>query len=268
MKIRMIGDHSDYHCGSAAAFQAICAEVRRHGRIVDVDDSNYDLLVVNGEGSMHHDSKLCRDKISHIQNALDTGRRAVLINTVWQDNSRKYAELLVRCDHVVAREVCSAYELANIGIQAEVKMDLAFSCEIEDVEPIDFNGAVLVTDFYSKEFGTFARLTGKWAEKFVYIDLREWTWSRLVRSMASASLLITGRHHAVYAACKARLPFLAMEGNTHKISGLIQTAGSNVPVFHNFSDLKSNILWPRKNYSSYNDLFHWMHRQSPWQLVN
>lgn len=267
MKIRVIGDHSNYHCGSAAAFQAICTEVRRHGQIVDVGDDDYDLLVVNGEGSMHHDSKSCRNKMSQIQSALDTGRRAVLINTVWQENPSKYAELLARCDQVVAREICSAHELAGIGIQAEVKMDQAFSLEIEDVEPVNFDGAILVTDFYCREFGTFARITGKWANKFVYMDLREWSWSRLVRSMETASLLITGRHHAVYAACKARLPFLALEGNTHKISGLIKTASSHVPIFEDFSDLKDSLSWPSKNRSSYDELFDWMHGQAPWLLA-
>lgn len=267
MKIRVTGNHSSYHCGSAAAFQAICAEVRRHGRMVDVGNDDYDLLVVNGEGSMHHDSKSCRDKMSQIQSALNTGRRAVLINTVWQDNPRKYAELLDRCDQVVAREICSAHELANMGIQADVKIDQAFFCKIENVEFTNFDGAVLVTDFHSREFGTFARITGKWASKFVYIDLREWSWSRLVRSMETASLLVTGRHHAVYAACKARIPFLALEGNTHKISGLVRTAGSHIPIFQDFADLKASLSWPDKNRGSYDELFDWMHRQSPWQLA-
>ena len=51
-RIRLAGDHSSYHCGSAAVVQTIAAELRRHGEIVT--DDAYDVLVVNGESSMHH----------------------------------------------------------------------------------------------------------------------------------------------------------------------------------------------------------------------
>ena len=214
MRILLTGDHSDYHCGSAAAFRAIYDEARSHGRIVDGEADDYDLLVVNGEGSMHHDSRSCRSKMKQIRRALVDGRQVALVNSVWQDNPTEYAEVLKQCCSVVVREVCSARELASLGVHADVNIDQAFFCEVEDVEAFDFKGDVLVTDFYSKEFSTFIKVTGKWADKFTYIDLNQWDWSRLIHSMRTASLIITGRHHAVYAACKAKLPFLALEGNT------------------------------------------------------
>lgn len=265
MKIRLTGDHSAYHCGSAAAFEAISAEAARHGQIVDGEE--YDLLVVNGEGSMHHDSEGCRRKMAEIGAALNAGRRVMLVNTVWQDNPKQYAELLTQCDQVVAREICSARELAEAGVQAEVKIDQSFFRRIDEVDdPVDFGGAVLVTDFFSREFETFAKITGAWAKKFTYLDLRDWAWSKLVRSLPTASLLVTGRHHAVYAACRARLPFLALEGNTHKISGLIQTAGSDIPIFESFADLKVSMTWPNDHLRAYGKLFDWMDQQSPWRL--
>ena len=51
-RIRLAGDHSSYHCGSAAVVQIIATELRRHGEIVTGDE--HDGVVVNGEGSMHH----------------------------------------------------------------------------------------------------------------------------------------------------------------------------------------------------------------------
>jgi hypothetical protein len=33
----------------------------------------------------------------------------------------------------------------------------------------------------------------------------DWPWGRIVASLRTASYLITGRHHAVYAACVARV---------------------------------------------------------------
>lgn len=34
----------------------------------------------------------------------------------------------------------------------------------------------------------------------------------------------------MYAACKARCPFIVLEGNTHKNSGLLETFGINTPI--------------------------------------
>lgn len=59
------------------------------------------------------------------------------------------------------------------------------------------------------------------------------SWRRAVASLN----LITGRQHAVYAACKARIPFAASEGNTHKIRGLIKTAGVEIPIASLITDV-------------------------------
>ena len=50
-----MGNHSKYHCGSGAVIQYLTKHIQNQG--VLVKDDSYDLLVVNGEGSMHHDSK-------------------------------------------------------------------------------------------------------------------------------------------------------------------------------------------------------------------
>lgn len=265
MRVRLIGDHSNYHCGSYAAISVIKQEVARHGCIVS-KDSDYDLLVVNGEGSMHHDSKGCRNKISEIESALRSGRRAMLINTVWQNNPPSYGDIIRNCDKIVAREVYSAQQLEGLGLNAEIALDQSYFYEIEELEPFDFDGDVVITDFYSKEFSTFARITGKWVKEYHYVDMSNWSWSKLIASLKTASLLITGRHHAVYAACKARIPFLALEGNTHKISGLIKTADIDIPVYQEFKYLKKAIVSPQLNVDKYESLFDWMESQARWKL--
>lgn len=264
-RFRLIGDHSHYHCGSAAAFAAVSAEVARHGQIVD--DDEFDVLVVNGEGTMHHNSRGCRRKLETIAKALSAGRQVHLINTVWEDNPPDYIETLQGCRSVVAREVLSARALARQGVAATVRLDQAYFCPLDEVaEPEDFAGATLCTDFFSREFGTFVRITGKWGESYPYIDMRAWDWSRLVASFRNASMLVTGRHHAVYAACRARLPFLALEGNTHKIRGMIETSGIPIPIFTEFSELKTRLRWVDEHRALYQELFDWMEQQPRWCL--
>lgn len=264
MKIRLVGDHSDYHCGSAAAFEVIQSECDRKGTIVT--DDNFDLLVVNGEGSMHHDTGGCNSKIKEIDNAIRAGRRAMLVNTVWQENDPEKSKILSGCDKIVAREILSQQELSRNGIESSVCIDQSFFAPIRDEGYTNLNGQVAFTDFYSEEFGCFVRVNSRWAQKFHFVDMQRMSWSYLVSTLKTSSLLVTGRHHAVYAACRARTPFLALSGNTFKIQGLLQTANIRIPVISNFKDLKANLSWPEQNRDTYERLFDWMESQEPWRL--
>ena len=266
MRVKIEGDHSSYHGGSAAAFNVIKKEVMRAGEITE-HEKNYDLLVVNGEGSMHHNSGGFRRKIRKIQSAINNGKKVVLVNSVWQDNPKESASILRSCDQVVVREVLSQRELDNQGIKAQIFIDQSYHEFIdESASFIDYKGGVVFTDFWSKDFECFAKLTSKWAQKFHYLDMQTMSWSSIVRSLQTASLLVTGRHHAVYAACKAEIPFLAMQGNTHKIEGLIETAGVDLPIYSNFKDIKECVVKSIIHDDACQRLFQWMRSQSPWQL--
>ena len=74
-----------------------------------------------------------------------------------------------------------------------------------------------------------------------------------------------GRHHGVYAACRAEVPFLAYGGNSHKIEGLIASAGVNIPVFERPDNLAEQIERCLSLRSEYDALFHWMASQPKWK---
>lgn len=264
MQFLLAGDHSDYHCGSAAVTQVILAELRRHGEVVT--GGAYDMLVVNGEGSMHHGGGGFRSKMQQIAAALRDGKRATLINTVWQDNPHDFDDALVGCERVIARETLSAQALRGHGVAAEVLPDLSYFAPVAAAETRDFAGKVVATDFFSAEFGCFVKLRSRWAERLEFVDMRAMNWSSLVRSLKTASLLITGRHHGMYAACRAGIPFLAMRGNTHKIEGLMESAGAAIPVFGQFQDLRDAIDRHADWRKEYDRLFDWLERQPRWQL--
>lgn len=265
-RVRIAGDHSAYHCGSAAAFKSIAAACSRAGTLVAADE-DYDVLVVNGEGSMHHDSVTCRKKLREIRSALDEGKQVHLINTVWQSNSAESAEILKECATVSVREVLSQSELKAVGVASQVALDQSFFLPIdEDVVAQDFHGEAVLTDFYSRDLSTFAKVTTQWTWSVPYVQMHEWAWASLVNSLRSASVLLTGRHHAVYAACRARTPFLALKGNTHKIEGLIATSGIDIPVYDNYPELLKAYRSKRWLDHDYGRLFDWMSEQTPWEL--
>lgn len=233
-----------------------------------VEGDDYDILVINGEGSMHHDSMTCRKKISEIKAAKELGKRVQLINTVWDENSPELAAVLQGCERVVTREVLSQEQLRRFGIASEVLIDQSYFFPIDETAPSrDFNNELVLTDFFSRDLGTFAKVTTQWTWDVPYIQMHEWDWSSLVLSLRSASILATGRHHAVYAACRARTPFLALKGNTHKIEGLIQSSGAAIPVFDTYPDLRKALRSREWLKYDYRTLFDWMDNQAPWSLA-
>jgi hypothetical protein len=162
--------------------------------------------------------------------------------------------------------VLSQKELAKQGINAKVFIDQSYYEEVDDSAPFtDYKGGIVFTDFWSREFACFVKLTSKWAQKFHYLDMQKMSWSSTVKSLRTASLVVTGRHHAVYAACKAETPFIPMKGNTHKIEGLIETSESRMPVHSSFGEIKQ-LIEGNFNTDDCKKLFQWMKSRPPWRI--
>lgn len=261
----MLGDHSNVHAGSVAVINVLRREVERVGKIVE--DDSYDMLVVNGEGSMHHGSRACRTKIDAIREAISRGKKTFLVNSVWQQNPKEFAKVLRGCERVYVREALSQRELARQGVQSDVNIDLSYFEHVDGfLSNKDECVGIAATDFYSPDFKRFVRVTGSFEDEHDFIDMRKMTWSELVAEVSRKSLLLTGRHHGVYAACRARTPFLVLEGNSHKVLGLFKSAGVEIPIFKSFSHMMEHKEWPHKNLEQYHRLFEWMERQVPWRL--
>jgi len=268
MKIKLIGDHSAYHCGSAAAFSSLRRSCTSVARLV-APGEDFDWLIVNGEGTMHHGSRGAQKKVQAIHEAVAAGKRVDLVNTVWQDNPPEMVEAIRGCSEITVREILSQRQLASVGITAGLVPDASYFEPIHpDAHIIDFGGRMVVTDFWSPEFAAFVRVEKRWINSLPYIDMQKLSWSGLVGSLKTASALITGRHHAVYAACRAGIPFFALRGNTHKIEGLVESASAEIPVFSRLADLKEiAISGPGSLSSGFDQLFSWLAQQHPWTPV-
>jgi hypothetical protein len=80
-------------------------------------------------------------------------------------------------------------------------------------------------------------------------------------------LLVTGRHHAIFASCRARLRFIGVTGNSHKIEGLIVAAGARLPIARQPSDIPSLIEQVDDHAAEYEKLFSWMAAQPPASIL-
>lgn len=215
---------------------------------------------------MHHSTGPFHRKMKEIIAATKQGIEVWLLNSVWQENDQKIGSFLKDVGVVSVREVDSRDDLIRRhGIQPSVFPDVSLLADVDETaEYRDLQGRVCMTDFYSKEFLSFVRITDGDMVRNTYIDMKRLEWSSLVRTLRSSSLLITGRHHAVMAACIARVPFVAVEGNSHKVTGFLRTAKVNIPVCRTPSEIPAIQAWARENQSAFDDLFAWVRELPQW----
>lgn len=263
MRFRFVGNGYPEHAGSAAAARVIRARLEAAGRIVD--DGEFDALVIHGAGSMHHGAAAFHGHMRAIMDAQERGKRTLLINSVWQSNPPSYDAALAAVDDLIVRGDASRADLAERhDVAARASIDLSFFDPIDETAPfVDLAGRIAVTDLYSVDLGTFAWVS-RWGEDWIRLDLDTLSWSSLVRTLRTARALVTGRHHAMYAACRAGIPFVAFRGASHAMDDPLRSARSIIPVCRRLDEVDPVLAWALANRTGYDRLFDWMNRQPPW----
>ncbi|MCV9962231.1 glycosyltransferase family 29 protein [Pararhizobium sp. BT-229] len=265
-RFRFLGDHSEEHCGCEAVTGVIQRIVSERGIIVGPKD-DFDALIVNGEGSMHHGRKNFLAKMHEIRLAQERGKETYLINTVWDSNPGGYDDCLTKLDGFWVRGVASSRDLLERhDLKVPHYIDLSYFADIDrNAQGIDFKQAIVATDVYAPQYG-FVWLPKSKIKGWVNIDIRKHTWSSFVASLRTAKILITGRHHGMYAACRARIPFIPVAGNCHKFEDLLESAGVDIPIAKSTADMATLVKWASANRSEYDKLFKWMDKQPQWSF--
>lgn len=209
--------------------------------------SRCDVVMINGEGTIHHDrfgALLLRDAAMM---AAEYEKPTVLINTVWEGNV-VVNDMLPLMSMVCVRESLSKAAIDALGFCSDIVPDLIFNAEICRAptagEP---HCDIMIFDDVRTDFSF---LLGRYARR---MDIpfhrmepmpsprrlsRYPAWMRLVimggfRSqficekidiLRDAKILVTGRYHGACLAIMLGLPFIAVPSNTHKIDGLIKDA--------------------------------------------
>lgn len=217
------------------------------------------LVIVNGEGTLHHDRPAGVRLLRIGAEARARNIPAALINASWQGNGPALAERLADFALVAAREQRSAAEIAAAGHGARVVPDLSLYEPVEPPlsrqgvgftdsvvrelvpaleaarrrvggrsAPIQYGGGILswVRQGLAREdLGHPARLTALIAARLASAPARLADDAGYMARIASLDLLVTGRFHAATFALAARTPLLALDSNTHKITALVEDAG-------------------------------------------
>ena len=267
MRVRLMGDHSRHHCGCVAVWQTLNTLVRSKGWTVVKADEEFGAIIVNGEGSMHHSSRTFHQTMRCLSDAVDAGKAAYLVNTVWQENSNEYDDVLRRLSGISVREVISQKDLLERhGVKSRVTLDLAYFAPVTfslSLRSLFRKKQAVRTDFWLAPDQKFGHAIDPTVARLPVISMANFTWQGFIAVLRTADLLVTGRQHAVYAAARARVPFAAMEGSSHKIRGLIATTGIDIPLAETLEELPDVVAFARRERGRFGELFRWMEGQSP-----
>ncbi|OYW55116.1 MAG: hypothetical protein B7Y80_10175 [Hyphomicrobium sp. 32-62-53] len=234
---------------------------RSHQKLLKVMETA-DLILINAEGTIHHDRPAGRLLLEAGAWAKERGIPSALINMTWEKNSAQSAKLLQAFSLVAVREGASYRELVAHGYSPLQAPDLALYSAPTEPQPrsgIGVTDSVLpgvsadleslrhrfggrhISILYGRrgprecaravrKFGGLASFSPSQtlrAATAAISERRSQTSSadEFVNKVSSCRLLITGRFHAVIVALATQTPVLAVASNTHKIEATLRDAG-------------------------------------------
>lgn len=263
MNILILNDTSKYHNGSKHVVEFLTNTFKDHKITLTKKTKErflegHDLVIINGEGTMHDNAKKAKTLLSLAKYAKhELGIKVILVNSVWQRNSDELTQQLQNFDYIGVREVLSKNEINKcISNKVEVHLDLSYYAKVpyEKYPSTNIVAGNFYTDKSSKNGSVIINNIGEDST----IDIFNESWNTVVNKLRHAKLLVTGRHHEMYAACKARCPFIVLEGNTHKNSGLFKTFDVNIPALSreaSISEIKQAIANIDQYQNEYKKLF-------------
>ena len=291
MKVYIVNDTSSFHAGSAAVIASLQQKLAVEGHEVIHASPRplgperrwieaCDAVVVNGEGAMQEEAKGWDDgRVTKIMQGLELakelGKRAYLVNSVWYHNTPGWGDVLRSLDGLWVREVASQREMEQEqGVRPDAFLDLSYSCAVDPgVRARNLAGLDVVGTFYERNMADGERF-GRFNRHFwrsAHLGLGGsadggpvLSWSHVVTSLQGANVYATGQHHGVYAACRARVPFAAFRLYNHKITGLLEWAGVEIPIAANLAELVDSIKFAKENRAVFETLFDWMESRPVW----
>lgn len=220
-KITLLGDAGpSWHFGSKLVTKAILSNFKD----CDVDvipwNRHYkyfpkkldcDLIVVNGEGSIHD---------GHHMELLEIAKKrpSVLINCVYQNVPQN--DCLKHFKYVSVRESLSKKEMEQHGVSPEVVPDVIFSHEIKRPKPV-------------KDLCVVGSVNNQGiCDQRIMLDAFH---PEFIEEFGRYKRAVIGRFHAVCLAMMWGMPFTAYASNTHKIIGMIEDFDLDHCCLHQYS---------------------------------
>lgn len=248
------------HAGCKAVIRSLLSELRdckiigRHkvGEM-SVDDRQFDSadwIVVNGEGTIHHNAPKGEFLLSTIARAQDAGKKTALVNAVYQQTANNHPGVLAKLDLFTVREARSFRLAREHGGNPSMRLDSA--CDrrlLTDGTPIHGLPSIAYGATHP-DAPTHGAISPNFGLSAPFDDI--------VATLRTIDVYVTGQHHGVCAAALAKCIFVPLESNSHKISGLIEWSGCPIPVIKSAAaNIPEAIEWARDHRRTYEMFFEW-----------
>lgn len=156
----VLGDTRDiYHHGCEAVITELCSALARVGltpkhlvpglnwRHLGSSCEDADLVVINGEGSLHHDRPIIDEVIALAKSRKMRGKATVLLNTSWYSNAPQRSCELIEFSRVFVRESTSAEQILHDGgPTVDIVPDLAIAHALRGGFRYSGHGRFMVSD--------------------------------------------------------------------------------------------------------------------------
>jgi len=207
-----------------------------------------DIILINGEGSLHHHPRIATQFFPAIMSIIPSDKKIVLANALWENMLYDgVEEHLKKIDLISVRESWSFREIITQRYPDNVFIipDLIFY-GINIPENIGYCDSVETSiRHYAQKQNNYFPLN--YIDKGTYLQPKELTYpsiSAYQNWLNSLSLFVTGRFHGVCLAIKTATPFLTFNSNSHKIEALLEDLNCKELIISSFKEvhIKKNQL--------------------------
>lgn len=222
-----------------------------HAAVDEVAFDAADILLVNGEGTIHHSGARARFLLRLISRAKRGGKRVMLVNALFQQYEWSDENILDGLSLLTVREPRSARFARKFGGSPDTLLDSAADPLFlaEGVAERLSTGRV-IGGFHAKGllYDPFAEIEGQ------RITMRKRNFEDIVATLRGAEVYLTAQHHGVYAAALAGCPFVTTPSNSHKIESFVEWTGLPIPICMSIQEVPSAMAFAIRNRAMYAEL--------------
>jgi|WetSurSiteA1Bulk_404760.scaffolds.fasta_scaffold11875_2 hypothetical protein len=259
MKIYLFNDTSGNHCGCDAVIRVldsylrkydVIAKCRTHSREIDeFCFSEADIIIVNGEGTLHDNQDEAQFLMSVLDLAEKRNKRTILVNALFENMSDKYHDIISKIDYISARDPQSKKALEKCGGKnVHLFPDLCFNKMFINETIHDKHLEIAIGDLHPdakiEERSVFEQLP------YQHIALNN-TFEDVIARLRNITIYVTGQFHGILAATLVQTRFVPIISNSSKIQNLIHWSALNIPIIKNFKELSHGIDFARHNEKTY-----------------
>lgn len=227
----------------------------------EIDEAAFaaaEIVLVNGEGTIHHSGPRALYLLQLIRRAKRRGKRVLLVNALFQQYDAPSGDMLSGLALLTVREPRSAAFARRFGGEPLTLLDSAADPAFlagGKAQPLMAGRVIggthrhgLIPDLFDQQEG----------EK---LTLRHLPFEDIVATLRQAEVYLTAQHHGVYAAALAGCPFVTSPSNSHKIESFVDWTGLPIPVVLRKSELEPAIAFALRNRAMYAELAEFMRQQ-------